>query len=154
MLPFTDNASVPSKTAVVSFQAGSDGYSFVTEGTSVCHVASIALERFNSDWWKGPRPTPETVLYVSPVGHAANVHLDLTVSNFGIQEAREFTQAEQDVFPGCPELKDGYYWANDKPGLGIDLDEKLAARYPIKDDPPFDMFWGNVRKRDGSIVKP
>ena len=69
MLPFTDNASVPSKTAVVSFQAGSAGYSFVTEGTSVCHVASIALERFNSDWWKGPRPTPETVLYVSLVGH-------------------------------------------------------------------------------------
>jgi molybdopterin-guanine dinucleotide biosynthesis protein A len=34
---------------------------------------------------------------------------------------------EQDVFPGCPELRDGYYWANDKPGLGIDLDEKLAA---------------------------
>jgi mannonate dehydratase len=97
--------------------------------------------------WHGPGD-------VSPVGHAANVHLDLTVSNFGIQEAREFTQAEQDVFPGCPELKDGYYWANDKPGLGIDLDEKLAARYPIKDDPPFDMFWGNVRQRDGSIVKP
>src|SRR5262249_41503340 len=97
--------------------------------------------------WHGPGD-------VSPVGHAANVHLDLSTSNFGIQEARDFTQAEQDVFPGCPTLKDGYWWANDKPGLGIDLDEKLAAKFPITDDPPFDMNWGNVRRRDGSIVKP
>ncbi len=97
--------------------------------------------------WHGPGD-------VSPVGHAANVHLDLACHNFGIQEAREFTQAEQDVFPGCPELKDGYYWANDKPGLGIDLDEKLAAKFPIADDPSFDMRWGNVRRRDGTVVKP
>jgi mannonate dehydratase len=97
--------------------------------------------------WHGPGD-------VSPVGHAANVHLDLAVSNFGIQEAREFTQSEQDVFPGCPTLKDGYYWANDKPGLGIDLDEKLAAKFPIKDDPPFDYSWGNVRNRDGTVAKP
>lgn len=97
--------------------------------------------------WHGPGD-------VSPVGHAANVHLDLATPNFGIQEAREFTQAEKDVFPGCPELKDGYYWANDKPGLGIDLDEKLAAKFPITDDPSFDMMWGNTRRRDGSVTKP
>jgi mannonate dehydratase len=97
--------------------------------------------------WHGPGD-------VSPVGHAANVHLDLSTHNFGIQEARDFTQAEQDVFPGCPTLKDGYYHANDKPGLGIDLDEKLAAKFPIRDDPPFDMNWGNVRRRDGTIIKP
>lgn len=97
--------------------------------------------------WHGPGD-------VSPVGHAANVHLDLATPNFGIQEAREFTQAEQDVFPGCPTLKDGYYHANDKPGLGIDLNEKLAATFPIDDDPSFDMSWGNLRRRDGTIVKP
>ena len=97
--------------------------------------------------WHGPGD-------VSPVGHAANVHLDLAVPNFGVQEARLFTQPERDVFPGCPELKDGYYWASDKPGLGIDLDEKLAAKFPITDDPPFDYRWGNLRKRDGSVVKP
>jgi mannonate dehydratase len=97
--------------------------------------------------WHGPGD-------VSPVGHAANVHLDLAVPNFGIQEAREFNQAERDVFPGCPELKDGYYWANDKPGLGIDLDEKLAAKFPIQDDPPFDFTWGELRRQDGTITKP
>lgn len=97
--------------------------------------------------WHGPGDT-------SPVGHAANVHLDLACHNFGIQEARKFTQEEEDVFPGCPQLKNGYYWANDRPGLGIDLDEKLAAKFPIQDDPPFDMHWGNLRRPDGSIVKP
>ena len=97
--------------------------------------------------WHGPGD-------LSPVGHAASVHLDLAIPNFGVQEAREFNQAEQDVFPGCPQLKDGYYWANDKPGFGIDLDEKLAAKFPIADDPPFDYHWGNLRRRDGSITKP
>ena len=97
--------------------------------------------------WHGPGD-------VSPVGHAANVHLDLAIPNFGIQEARQFTQAEQDVFPGCPTLKDGYFWANDKPGLGIDLDEALAAKFPIKDEPPFDYNWGNLRLPDGTVTKP
>jgi mannonate dehydratase len=97
--------------------------------------------------WHGPGD-------VSPVGHAANVHLDLATPNFGIQEARVFTQAEQDVFPGCPELRGGYYWASDKPGLGIELDEKLAAKFPVQDDPPFDYRWGNVRRKDGAVVKP
>lgn len=97
--------------------------------------------------WHGPGD-------VSPVGHAANVHLDIACTNFGIQEAKEFTQAEQDVFPGCPELKDGYYWVSDRPGLGIELDEKLASKFPVSDDPPFDMHWGNLRRRDGSVVKP
>ena len=97
--------------------------------------------------WHGPGD-------VSPVGHAANVHLDLAVPNFGIQEARRFTGAEEDVFPGCPQLKDGYYWISDRPGLGIDLNENLAARFPIEDDPPFDFKWGNLRRRDGTSTKP
>ncbi|HEY1376693.1 MAG TPA: enolase C-terminal domain-like protein, partial [Gemmataceae bacterium] len=65
--------------------------------------------------WHGPGD-------LSPVGHAANVHLDLAVPNFGVQEGREFTQAERDVFPGCPEIKDGMFTVNDRPGLGVDLD--------------------------------
>ncbi len=97
--------------------------------------------------WHGPGD-------VSPVGHAANVHLDLATPNFGIQESREFTQAERDMFPGCPELRDGYYHANERPGLGIDLNEELARKFPITDEPPFDYAWGNLRRRDGSITKP
>lgn len=117
------------------------GLSMARKIASLCEFFAVRTA------WHGPGD-------VSPVGHAANVHLDLASHNFGIQEARDFTQAEQDVFPGCPTLKDGYYWANDKPGLGIDLDENLAAKFPIKDDPPFDMRWGNLRRRDGAVTKP
>jgi mannonate dehydratase len=117
-------------------------------GLTMARKVAALCEFFNvRTAWHGPGD-------VSPVGHAANVHLDLAISNFGIQEARLFTQAEQDVFPGCPLLKDGYYWSNDKPGLGIDLDEKIAAKFPITDDPPFDYRWGNYRKKDGTVVKP
>jgi mannonate dehydratase len=97
--------------------------------------------------WHGPGD-------VSPVGHAANVHLDLASPNFGIQEGREFTQTEQDVFPGCPVLRQGSFTVSARPGLGIDIDENLARKFPITDDPPFDLRWGNLRRRDGTIVKP
>jgi mannonate dehydratase len=117
------------------------GLSMARKVAALCEFFSVRTA------WHGPGD-------VSPVGHAANVHLDLACHNFGIQEARDFTQSEQDVFPGCPTLKDGYYWANDKPGLGIDLNEKLAAKFPIRDNPPFDLQWGNVRRRDGTVVKP
>jgi len=97
--------------------------------------------------WHGPGD-------VSPVGHAANVHLDLASPNFGIQEGREFNQAEQDVFPGCPVLRQGSFTVSARPGLGIDIDENLARKFPINDDPSFDMRWGTLRRRDGTIVKP
>jgi mannonate dehydratase len=117
-------------------------------GLTVARKLAALCEFFNvRSAWHGPGD-------VSPVGHAANVHLDLAIPNFGIQEARDFTQAEQDVFPGCPTLRDGYYHVSDRAGLGIDLNEKLAAKFPIRDDPSFDMRWGNVRRRDGTIVRP
>ena len=97
--------------------------------------------------WHGPGD-------VSPVGHAANVHLDLAIPNFGIQEGRDFTPNEQEVFPGCPTLRQGDYTVANRPGLGIDINEEAARRFPITDDPPFDFRWGNFRRRDGTIVKP
>jgi len=97
--------------------------------------------------WHGPGDT-------SPVGHAANLHLDLSTWNFGIQEATIFNEAAREVFPGTPEVKGGMMWANDKPGLGIDLNEELAAKFPITDDPPFDLDWGRLRGRDGTIRRP
>ena len=117
-------------------------------GLSYCKKMAHMCEFFGvRTAWHGPGD-------VSPVGHAANVHLDLAIPNFGIQEARNFTQNEQDVFPGCPTLADGYYHVTDAPGLGIDMDETLAARFPINDDPPFDLQWGNLRRQDGTIQKP
>ena len=97
--------------------------------------------------WHGPGDT-------SPVGHAAHVHLDLATWNFGIQECPGFSDALREVFPGTPEIRDGMMRGNEKPGLGIDIDEGLAAKYPIRDDPPFDLSWGRLRDRDGTIRRP
>lgn len=96
--------------------------------------------------WHGPGD-------VSPVGHAANLALDLACYNFGIQERTVFPQATQDVFPGCPELRDGYLWSNDLPGLGIDVDEELAKKFPFPEH-PLNGGWGPVRRLDGTVIKP
>jgi mannonate dehydratase len=97
--------------------------------------------------WHGPGD-------VSPVGHAAGLHLELATHNFGIHEGSLFGAETREVFRGCPEVKDGYLHANDQPGLGIDIDEKLAARFPIPDEPTFDHRWGNTRRRDGTSIRP
>ena len=96
--------------------------------------------------WHGPGD-------VSPIGHAANLHLDLAVPNFGIQEAHRFNENAQEVFPGTPEIRDGMMWANDRPGLGIDLDERAAARFPYPDH-PLNGAWPPVRLRDGTVQRP
>ena len=88
------------------------------------------------------------------MGHAAHVHLDLATWNFGIQECTFFNDATREVFPGTPEISKGLLWCNEKPGLGIDLNETLAAQYPIRDDPPFDMNWGRLRDWDSTIRRP
>ena len=94
--------------------------------------------------WHGPGD-------VSPVGHACNAHLDLAIHNFGIQEGPRFSDKLKEIFPGCPEIKKGYMFANDKPGFGIDIDEQLAAKYPLPEHPG---FWRPIRRRDGTAVRP
>ena len=94
--------------------------------------------------WHGPGDT-------SPIGHAANLHLDLWAPNFGIQEWCRFNQLCYDMFPGLPEVRKGYMYPNDKPGLGIDIDETLAAKYPPKDEI---IQWTQTRSPDGSPMRP
>jgi mannonate dehydratase len=100
--------------------------------------------------WHGPGD-------VSPVGHMANVTLDLVSYNFGIQEYSPFNDHLQEVFHGCPVMKDGYLWANEAPGWGIEVDEKAAAKYPFGSEKgemkKNNGGWGEVRRRDGTIIK-
>ncbi len=97
--------------------------------------------------WHGPGD-------LSPFGQAANVALDLACYNFGIQEQHIFNDAAQEVFPGCLKIENGYMFANEAPGWGIDCNEEEARKYPFPESPSFDQFWGNVRRRDGTIVRP
>jgi mannonate dehydratase len=57
------------------------------------------------------------------------------------------------VLPGCPEIRDGSFWANGKPGLGIDVDEAEAAKYPFPEH-PLNGAWPPVRRRDGTVIRP
>jgi mannonate dehydratase len=95
--------------------------------------------------WHGPGD-------VSPVGHAANAHIDLAVWNFGIQERVNFSDQLREIFPGAPYIENGYMYVNEAPGLGVDINEKLAAKYPLPEVQMND--WTQVRKNDGTIIRP
>jgi mannonate dehydratase len=94
--------------------------------------------------WHGPSDT-------SPVGHAANLHLDLWAPNFGIQEWYCPSELEYEMFPGLPRVRDGYLYPNDQPGLGIDIDQQLAAKYPCQE---IVEEWTQTRLPDGSPSRP
>jgi len=86
---------------------------------------------------------------VSPVGHSAHAHIDLDVWNFGIQEAVSFNDKTLEVFSGCPTMNKGYMSVNEVPGIGVDINEKEAAKYPIGTK----SNW-QVRKKDGTLIRP
>jgi mannonate dehydratase len=94
--------------------------------------------------WHGPQD-------VSPVGHAANLHLDVWAPNFGIQEWCRFPEIVYEMFPGCPQVRNGYLYPNDRPGLGVDIDEKLAAQFPPQEEV---IQWTQTRLPDGSPTRP
>ncbi|WP_101910680.1 enolase C-terminal domain-like protein [Marasmitruncus massiliensis] len=108
--------------------------------------------------WHGPGD-------MSPIAHAANIHIDLSAPNLGlqewsgieppnfvIQELKGPRGALLDVFPGLPAYgNDGFVYANDKPGLGVDLVEKEAAKYPCENTV---TTWTQTRLPDGSLQTP
>ncbi|MGA8727953.1 MAG: D-mannonate dehydratase ManD [Terracidiphilus sp.] len=69
---------------------------------------------------------------LSPVCMAAALHFDLAIHNFGIQEHMPHTDETDEVFPHQYRFKDGMMYPGDAPGLGVDLDEKLASKYPYQ----------------------
>ena len=117
-------------------------------GFSPARKIAILAEQFGvKTAWHGPGD-------VSPVGHMANVTLDLVSYNFGIQEYTPFNERTQAIFHGCPTVKDGYLWVNENPGWGIEIDEKEAAKSPYT--PGRDNLnggWGEIRLRDGTVIK-
>jgi len=97
--------------------------------------------------WHGPGD-------VSPIGHMANVTLDVVSYNFGIQEYTPFNARTMEVFSGCPVMEDGYLWPSTKPGWGIEVDEKAAAKYPFTSPANgLNGGWGELRRGDGQIIK-
>jgi len=99
--------------------------------------------------WHGPGD-------VSPIGHCANVTLDLVSPNFGVQEWTFPNEHIQEIFTGYPVVRDGYVYANEKPGWGIEINETAAAKYPFGSErgerKKLNGGWGVVRKPDGTVI--
>lgn len=94
--------------------------------------------------WHGPSDT-------SPVGHAANLHIDLWAPAFGIQEWYRPSDIDYEVFPGLPRVENGYLYPSEGPGLGIDINEQLASEFPVSD---IVEEWTQARRPDGSAARP
>ena len=134
-----------------------------------CHISQIGgitparklqifAEQYGVDvCWHGPGD-------MSPFAHAANIHIDLAAPNvkyqewsgieppnFVIQKLSGPAGALLDVFSGLPEMKDGYVYPNELPGLGVSIDEKEAAKYPCD---PSVTTWTQTRRFDGLIQQP
>jgi mannonate dehydratase len=69
---------------------------------------------------------------LSPVCMAAQVHVGMAIPNFGVQEYMGHTDETNAVFPHAYRYEDGMLLPGDVPGLGVDIDEGLAARYPYR----------------------
>jgi mannonate dehydratase len=83
---------------------------------------------------------------LSPVCLAAALHFDLSVHNFGIQEYLPHSADTDRVFPHGYTFGDGALHPGDTPGLGVDIDEALAAQFPYEP-----AYLPVNRKLDGTL---
>ncbi|HXG57136.1 MAG TPA: D-mannonate dehydratase ManD [Vicinamibacterales bacterium] len=83
---------------------------------------------------------------LSPVCMGAALHFDLSVHNFGVQEYMRHTPETDTVFPHAYTFADGAMHPGNAPGLGVDIDEDLAAQYPYEP-----AYLPVARKQDGTM---
>ena len=84
---------------------------------------------------------------LSPITMAAALHFYVAIHNFGIQEHMPHTALTDDVFPHGYSFSAGYMHPGDAPGLGVDIDEELAAKYPYQR-----AYLPIARKLDGTLT--
>ena len=60
------------------------------------------------------------------------------------------------MFQGCAEMKDAYLWVSEKPGWGVEVNEK-AAKFPFSAGDGarsgLNGGWGDLRLADGTVIK-
>lgn len=88
-------------------------------------IASLAETYDIKTAWHGPND-------VSPITHAVNWHLNVSEYNFGIQEDGTTDGLIHEVVSGGPVYENGSLFMEDRPGIGCDVDEAAAARYPFR----------------------
>ncbi|MFC2020583.1 mandelate racemase/muconate lactonizing enzyme family protein [Chloroflexota bacterium] len=67
----------------------------------------------------------------TPVGISAALHMETAIPNFVIHEHIATAQADENITMCEPEIRavKGTYFVSDRPGLGIELDERMIAEY-------------------------
>ncbi len=88
-----------------------------------------------------------------PLHQMASFHVEITSPAFGVHEQCRFPALIHEMMPGTAEIKRGYLYGNGTPGLGVDLNEAIAARYPLAAY-PLPLDWMTPRMIDGTLVKP
>lgn len=109
--------------------------------TEARKIAAIAEPYQVKTAWHGPGD-------IGPPTHAANVHLDCAIPNFGVQEWVDtiYWPEVMEVMPHSIRFDRGTIYPPEVPGLGVDIDEAAAARYPYSR-----AYLPMVRREDGSV---
>ncbi|MFX1536356.1 MAG: D-galactonate dehydratase family protein [Promethearchaeota archaeon] len=84
---------------------------------------------------------------ISPIAHVANVHIDFSIPNFGIQEWIFHNSVVNRIIKTELNYEHGYLTLTDKPGLGVDIDEEMAKKYPYRKS-----YLPTSRRIDGSVT--
>ena len=116
----------------------------ITQAQKIAHLCE----------WFGVQTAWQEGGNTDPVNLTASLHLDMAAWNFGIQEENHFSPEELEAFPGHPVLEKGYCYLNDRPGLGIDIDEEKAAKLLDLDKARKPRYVAEDRKADGTVVRP
>jgi len=83
---------------------------------------------------------------LSPISMCAALHFDISITNFGVQEYMRHTPETDQVFPHSYNFENGCLHPGNAPGLGVDIDEELAKKYPYHR-----MFLPIARLEDGTL---
>lgn len=116
--------------------------------TSVSHAGGITHLRkiFALAELYGVRSGSHGAGDLSPASLAAALHVDLSVPNFGMQEYMAHLPGHEEVFTTSWTFEDGLMHPGDRPGIGVDFDEKAAERFPYER-----KYLPVNRLRDGSV---
>lgn len=116
--------------------------------TSVSHAGGITHLRkiFSLAELYGVRSGSHGAGDLSPASLAAALHVDLSIPNFGMQEYMAHLPGYEEVFETSWTFEDGLMHPGDRPGIGVEFDEKAAERFP------YERKYLPVNKlRDGSV---
>ena len=116
---------------------------------SVMHAGGISHTRriFDLAALYGIKFGPHGPSDISPITMSASLHVDIATPNLGIQEFMGYDPLVSEVFHSSYTLIDGYLHPGDNPGLGVEFDEKAAAKFPYAP-----AYLPYARSLDGTVT--